>query len=109
MNIDNIFDRVKAHSENSPGEWNLNSFESFIISFEKNSQAANEDLARHYGNIIKDLVGKIQLRDAILLQEDGREKEVLQEILADNTLKELFSKLYVLINRSNRQKTRNNF
>lgn len=104
FNLEQIFEKVKRHSDNSFHEWDLATFEKFIVSFEKNTQAANEKLAKNYGNIIKDLVSKIQMKDAILLQDDEREQEILEQILTDNPLKELFSKLYILIQRSNRTK-----
>lgn len=106
VNLEEIFDRVISHSKNSPREWNLDTLESFIVSFEKNSQAANEELARNYGNIIKDIVATIQVRDSILLENDSREQHVLNEILTNSSLYSLFHKLYILIVKAEKQRTR---
>lgn len=108
MNLEQIFEKVKLHDKKCARNWNLNSLEDFILSFEKNSQAANEGLAKEYGNIIKDLVAQIQLKDAILLDDDDREQEVLEEIMCNNILMEKFSKLYTLILRTNKQKEKIN-
>lgn len=105
MHIEDILKIVKQHSKQSEREavWNLDSFEEFIISFEKNTQASNELLAKNYGNIIKNLVRDIMTKDSVIIYEN-REQEVLNDILVNNHLKEQFSKLYVLICKTNKQR-----
>ena len=106
VNLEQIFEKVISHGKNSPREWNLDTLESFIVSFEKNSQAANEELARNYGNIIKDIVANIQLRDGVLLENDSREQQLLREIMTNSTLFSMFNKLYVLLVKAEKQRVR---
>ena len=104
MHIEEILERVRQHAQNKNNTWKLENLEEFIISFEKNPQSVNEDLAKNYGNIIKSLVRDIMLKDSIIMPNDEREQEILKEILTNNTLFSQFNKLYTLILKTEKQK-----
>ena len=106
MEIKQILKRVKQYTKNTRTEWDLSSFENFIISFEKNTQLTNEEISKEYGNIIKNLVREIMTKDAVIMPDDTNErtKAILTEILNDNALYSMFNKLYTLVLKSHKNK-----
>ena len=107
MQVDEILERVKQYAKTADRDWKLETLQEFVASFEKNTQSANETLAKNYGNIIKSLVRDIMLRDVIIMPGDEREAEILHEIMTDNALFSLFNKLYTLILKAERQRKKN--
>lgn len=106
MEIRQILKRVKQYTKNTRTEWDLSNFENFIISFEKNTQLTNEEIAKGYGNIIKNLVREIMTKDAVIMPDDDQERMqiIVKEILDDNALFSMFNKLYTLVLKSNKNK-----
>jgi len=106
VEIKQILRRVKQYTKNTRTEWDLSSFENFIISFEKNTQLTNEEIAKNYGNIIKNLVRDIMTKDAVIMPDDDAERTrvIVKEILNDNALFSMFNKLYTLILKSHKNK-----
>jgi hypothetical protein len=106
VEIKQILRRVKQYTKNTRTEWDLSSFENFIISFEKNTQLTNEEIAKGYGNIIKNLVRDIMTKDAVIMPDDDAERTdvIVKEILNDNALFSMFNKLYTLILKSHKNK-----
>ena len=106
VEIKQILRRVKQYTKNTRTEWALSSFENLRISFEKNTQLTNEEIAKNYGNIIKNLVRDIMTKDAVIMPDDDAERTrvIVKEILNDNALFSMFNKLYTLILKSHKNK-----
>jgi len=99
VEIKQILRRVKQYTKNTRTEWDLSSFE-------KNTQLTNEEIAKNYGNIIKNLVRDIMTKDAVIMPDDDAERTrvIVKEILNDNALFSMFNKLYTLILKSHKNK-----
>lgn len=96
---DDVFAILKEFYNVENQGWDLTNLHAFIISFARNSQANNEDNAKKYGNIVKNLVKDIMMKDIIIIPDDESRTEqyVLNTILTNNTLFSMFNKLFFLV------------